>query len=702
MIKPNKIIIPLSFKPNIALLIVVFLGLLAGVLLKPQTLNKYVARLINQNGQLLAENQKIVFMDADNDGNSEEFVYYNLSNNRKPIVNQYSSQGDFQNFWELDGEVLNKFDFIQGDYNNNGFNELYVFSKDNHCLYLYVIEPFKNNHFLRKKVCVCSFTEPNSSLHLIIHKGDMADLNGDGYKEVIFSVNSRYYQTPRNVFAYDVHNNKVNKSANIGIQLVSGPIVFDIDNDGKSEVFLSTLNNTDQAWPSTDSNTIISSTIVLNHELKPLFCSKAFNTQLSVTSTFPLQTKKGNFIASVTWFLNNDKPGIARIYNTNGKIIRQRHLKLNNFIFDNKRAKYDNICLFCNDGYFYRYNEHLAVIETKNLNDNFNQVAFIDIDDDKHEEIILVKDNVIKIYRQNLKEPVKVKIPGIGSQKVSFAVKHNANKHNILSVQTDNYNFLIRYYKQTWYWWSYVFYFATALLAAGIFLTRQKLVNIQKQKVYNQAKNTMQLQIDLMRKQLDPHFLFNALNSISFSINKDDRKTAYSNLGVFSKLMRESIGSLDEMTRTIEDEISYVKNYFILEKFRFKDMFNYDIMIAPGINRSARIPKMGIFCYVEAALKKGVLPQGKPGTIEITIDTGKNNCTVVSIKDSGLHRNINNTENHTKCMITMHKLFSFYNAINTEHITVTLNDLYNDNMPAGTYVEVHFPSGFNYSADAML
>jgi len=677
---------------------VILWGLLLGYLIKPGSLREYDGRLIGNSGQLLADGQRVYYCDVNGDGESEEFIYYHLSDNRQPVVNQYSASGDFENVWYLNGEVLENFDFISGNYDHDSLNEIYLFSKDAQNLYLYGIIPHESNRFHPDKVKVCHFDFPDAARHIVVHPAGVIDLNGDGYGEVLFSVNSRFSPTPRRVFAYDIKHDSLLTSPELGPELVGAPVLYDINSDGKPELFLGSLNSTSQSWTGSNESALYSASIVLNSNLNYYSVPVLFKSRMSVTSTFPLHTPTQSYIVSISWPLKKGDAVRLLLMNQNGEVIKQKKLSNKSFVFDPARQNWNNILLFDRSGNVLKYNEELNLIDSFSIGTHINQLNYIDIDKDGSDELVVLKDNALTIYRNNITHPLEIGIPGLGVQKVYLSVKENQNQPNQLSIQNDNYQYLVSYYKHPYYWLIYVLYSVTVLISLLIYFLIVRWYRNHIEDLKKQEQKAMKLQIQLMKNQLDPHFLFNALNSIAFSINKDDRKTAYHTLGIFSKLMRETIVSIDDFSRSLEDELNYVKHYLLLEKFRFKEQFNYDIVLSPEVKQSIKVPKMCIFCYVESALKKGVLPRQEEGRIEIKIDSVKSKGIIVSIVDDGKYRNIMNPEaGFTPSMQLMARIVDFFNAFNRQKIKIDYLDLGTPEKPSGSRIQIIVPDTYSFS-----
>lgn len=695
----KKIIVLISkqTKKWLTILLVLCLGLFLGYLIKPRLYNPYIAKLDSTNGKLLADGQKFFYADIDGDGDSEEFIYYHTSDNKHPIVNQNSADGEYEYTWQLEGAIVHNFDFTFGNYNNDSKNEIYVFSADQNGIYLYGIDGTTNNTFVLNKAKVFTFDEYNIEHNIIIHSSGLYDLNKDGYKEIVISINNRYSQNGSKVVAYDIKNMLLMESDEIGLHLVGKPNVFDIDGDGYYEIFLSTLNSINYISNTASLKSMSSKTIVLNHQLKNKFEPIQFKKRLSVSSAFPLKSDTDSCIVSLNYSLNKGKNGKLLLLNNKGKEKKAIKLYSESFVFDHSRNNWEEIITHNHNGKIIHYNSELAITKQIHVGDIISQVAYIDIDKDGNDELIVVKQNSIEIYPHDYSSKVKIYIPGIGAQKLKFSIKARKQTFNSLSVQNNNNLYLISYYPYKYYWTRYLFYLLSSIACLGLFILFRFLLQKHIEGIRRIERESTYMHIDLMKNQLDPHFVFNALNSIAYSVNKDDRKTAYKNLGIFSKFMREAIVSIDDFGRTLEDEINFVKYYLILEKFRFKEKFNYDIILSPEVSKSVKIPKMCIFSYVESALKKGVLPKENGGNIELKIDTLNNEYLVIVISDDGLHRKLKDEKNITRSMIVMDRSIKFYNNFNSSPIKVTFTDLGTPDNPKGSRVEIVMPIDFSYN-----
>lgn len=665
--------------------------------LRPTVYTRYISKLQANNGKLLAEGQKIFYTDIDFDGNSEEFIYYHLSDNRQPVINEYDNKGDFQNIWYLDGQILNNFEFISGDYNHDSIQEIYVFSVSKDGILLYGLNPEKSNEFIFSKVKILPFKKKNEEDHLVIHPAGLFDLNNDGSDELILSINNRYNDSPRCLVAYNIKDDTVFRSDNFNLQLVGKPVVYDMDKDGYPEIYISTLNSTNYTANTENENAMRSTSIVLDHNLQTLFQPIDYNSRMSVSSIYPLTTDDFTGYFSMSWSLTQNCKGRLRVMDAKGNIVSEKRTNLENFVFDPSRNHWDDIITFNRLGEIKRYDTQLNVVQQLKLNDNIDQIAFIDIDKNNVEECLVVKDNSLIIFDHSFMSPTEVNVPGIGTQKLYFSVKENKTGPNFLSIQNDNYQYLVSYYKNKHYWSRYLFCLFLALFLDSLYFLIHYLVKKHIKKVQKLERESIYLHLDLVKNQLDPHFVFNALNSIAYSVNKDDRQTAYSNLGTFSKFLRETIVSIEEYGRSLEDELNAVKYYLELEKFRFKDRFDYDIILSPEVSTSVKIPKMIIYSYVVGALKKGILTQEKQGHIEIKADLKNNNTLIINVTDNGRYRNLNDENEVSTSTKVMERSIKFFNRSKDHEIKVFYKTKGTIDNPKGSNVEIHIPIGFNFT-----
>jgi LytS/YehU family sensor histidine kinase len=182
------------------------------------------------------------------------------------------------------------------------------------------------------------------------------------------------------------------------------------------------------------------------------------------------------------------------------------------------------------------------------------------------------------------------------------------------------------------WWFMTLMLLALAVAVTGLVYFYSKRKNI---KLVEENKR-LDVEHKALRNLLNPHFLYNAINSIhAFILQNDQRKTlAY--LGKFSQLVRLNLELLSADRVTLEKEIKNISLYLEFEKLRFADKLNYTIDIDPRLTLSEiQIPSFLIQPFLENAIWHGLLPREEGGNLFLKIEgAGQNLC--ITIEDDGV------------------------------------------------------------------
>lgn len=216
---------------------------------------------------------------------------------------------------------------------------------------------------------------------------------------------------------------------------------------------------------------------------------------------------------------------------------------------------------------------------------------------------------------------------------------------------------------------------------------------IEKQKE-EQLKNSFtqklqEMEMLALRSQMNPHFLFNSLNSIKHLIMTSRNEDAISYLDDFSTLLRSILYNSNREIISVEEELEIIKLYLSLEKNRMGDTFNYTIDVSSIEELSQfNIPPLLLQPFVENAIWHGLRPsQSGQKLLKITFDTS--DILKIIIEDNGIGRKASSTKNKMhKSMgmeITRERL-ALFNHSNETSIKLEIIDLESENKPLGTKV----------------
>ncbi|WP_231494696.1 histidine kinase [Polaribacter sp. Hel_I_88] len=202
------------------------------------------------------------------------------------------------------------------------------------------------------------------------------------------------------------------------------------------------------------------------------------------------------------------------------------------------------------------------------------------------------------------------------------------------------------------------------------------------------------LALKSMRSQMNPHFIFNALNSVNSFIAVNDERNANRYLSEFSALMRAVLENSDEDFIPLIKEIELLELYVKLEHNRFKDKFDYQINIDKNIDlEQFSIPPMLLQPYIENAIWHGLRYRTTKGNLEISINIKDNETISIVIMDDGIGRKKsqelktkNQLKQKSKGMSTIKNRISILNDMYKERISVNIVDV--DKNGEGTKVEL--------------
>ena len=226
-----------------------------------------------------------------------------------------------------------------------------------------------------------------------------------------------------------------------------------------------------------------------------------------------------------------------------------------------------------------------------------------------------------------------------------------------------------------------------ALLLLFTAYTQYKSVKQQKY-----ANN--QLALKSLRTQMNPHFIFNALNSVNSFIASNDERAANKYLTEFSQLMRSVLENSEEDFIPLEKEIELLQLYVKLEHFRFKDKFDYTINVSENLNiHEFVIPPMLLQPYVENAVWHGLRYKEERGLLEINFDQVDSETVKITISDNGIGRKKSKafkTENQkkqkSKGMGNIQKRISILNEMYKDKVDVMVSNVFENE--EGTRVEL--------------
>ena len=184
-------------------------------------------------------------------------------------------------------------------------------------------------------------------------------------------------------------------------------------------------------------------------------------------------------------------------------------------------------------------------------------------------------------------------------------------------------------------WWAYGVYLI--IIAGFIFLiarTQHRRL-LTKERGLNQLR---ELEMQALRAQMNPHFIFNCLSSINRFVLMNETEAASDYLTKFSRLIRTVLNNSKKALITLADELEMLRLYLDMEKLRFKDGFTYSIYIDDAVDpQSIYIPPLLFQPFAENAVWHGLMHKKEPGRLSIRLTVEKD-MMLFEIEDDGVGR----------------------------------------------------------------
>ena len=240
----------------------------------------------------------------------------------------------------------------------------------------------------------------------------------------------------------------------------------------------------------------------------------------------------------------------------------------------------------------------------------------------------------------------------------------------------------------------------SALCIAGVFMyLRQRQQWKTEKQTIESLKQKSELEIQLFRTQMNPHFFFNALYSIQNYILNNNVLESSRYLGKFARLARAILEWNEQPNVAIAKEISILEDYLSLEQLRFENRFSFNIICNEDVAADYTIPTMIIQPFVENAILHGLNKINYDGFITITIETIEEEALLkVSINDNGIginasekKENINPNKKSMALQLTQKRLTLLSTQYHKKYYFELIDKKQINSLETGTIVNVYLP-----------
>lgn len=253
-------------------------------------------------------------------------------------------------------------------------------------------------------------------------------------------------------------------------------------------------------------------------------------------------------------------------------------------------------------------------------------------------------------------------------------------------------------------WWAWLL--AAALMSLIIWRiarwaeqrqARRRMARLEREKMLKE------LQLSAVRLKAIPHFHANVLASIEYFVmnNSADEATHYMKL--YANFTSQTLSDIDKPSRSVAEEVEYVRSYLELERLRYGPGLQYSIEVAPGVSPGAQLPTMLLHTYCQNAVKHGIAAKSGVGNIRVTLSPQRREGAEgirVAVSDDGIGRSGAARSGGTSTkqgLKILGQQIDLYNRTNRNKIVQHVTDLTDkEGHPAGTCFETWVPLDYQY------
>ncbi len=676
----------------------------------PNYFQRYKSEIVDN--QPVNDNYNVYYHDMDGDSVTERICTLINRGSEIPVITYYDIDENIINQWNLEGNWLLDQKIFFGDFNNNGYAEVYCITRDGDSLFLNAKElllenglDFENRFIFKTKI----FNDDQVDAFIV--GATNMDIAGDGADEFVFTIFSGYSNQPRNTFAYDFVTDSLIKSPLSASGFSTKTNYMDINGNGVDEItgFVSAVENIHYSMPYTDSCSWL---MVLNPSkgMDFLFPPIRFDGVFGGIDPVFYSINGRKYIVTKFYCksVGNETNGyFLQLFDNNGKMITEKFLPYNEItnlsIINLNDEDHKNIFYIDDEGDIYISDTSLSInpyskLYIEGLKVNNGKSVLLDVDNDGEEEIIfmasLPSPNKLIIYRSSLKESTVIDLPE-SRQAYEWHISLKQRGDNlppIIVLQAENNVYQISYGKSQYYLLKYPVYFIAYLMLLLIFWGLQKLQYIIARYRFETENKLMRQQMALSKRQLEPHFMLNTLNNIGYMFSKENKEDGQYYFGRFASLIHRGLKYADQVETSLFEELEFVRDYLILEKNRFNGDLEFTIEAGYEIELSdIKIPHSLVFTFVENAVKHGLRHKTSHRKISIQINNVSNHIEILII-DNGIGRKQSKALKTTgtgKGLGIVANIVEGYNKLNNRNIVYNVVDLMDGNdMGIGTKITI--------------
>ena len=644
------------------------------------------------------------YTDLDNDGYAERISHFsNVVNN---CALKITTQKDvLLGQWNFNGTLTRgSSNLLIFDYDNNGKKEVFTIYNRADSVFIGGLNPANDSANIFEDIFIDKISYVRDTIHFSTVM-QAYDMDNDGFKDVVIALNAGYSKQPRRIIIWNPLKNIVTRSSSVGIKFGHFTIK-DINRDGTAEIIpiVSSTENIDKGSDIlyNDWNRWLA---IYNHELEPEF--NPIDMGEGNGSVYPLPIRQGD--RPVLFILDYNKKAENRFcfytFDWDKKNLSpwEHDISFNGDISMLGFQQADGECLLIidQDGFIHIINtKNLKLKRSINTGCKISGAMVLNVNNDSLPEVVFKNgNNQLCILSNDLKNQAQIQLPEtLESVLISYRDLSKSERH--LIVQVGHYVYEYQYEPKPYY--RIIVLLIYLLVYLGYVLSVWFIILAQKRyfkNKYEREKQLAELKLKSIRNQMDPHFTFNAVNAIASAIFKGDKQNAYTYFAKFSDLVRSTMLYSDRMTRVLDNELDFTLKYLEIEKFRFREKFDYEIKVDDEVDLNMEVPRMIIQAFAESSISNGLMHKIKNGLLVIKVYNGKDHLKIEFTDNGvGIERSKELRKDRAfKSVKIMEELITVFNEFNKPKIKYIMYDVFIDGKVSGTKVDIEIPYDIRYT-----
>jgi len=626
---------------------------------------------------LQSEKVNHYFVDLNGDGNTERiFKYFTSINKTSTII--YNPGGGIIEQFNFVGRFPSRSNVYFGDYDADSLKEIYLFTYVGDSLFLNIYEPLnKTEPIICRRFIDIAPLEGNEARYIIggLQLDQHSGLNN---KRIYFNISGALALNPRYVYSYDINNDVLNKSNFAGNSPRYTLHKYDIDNDGKNEYYgpVVASGNYHDSIPFSDQSVWL---MIYNSELDYVFPPVEFKAYPAVVTIHPFFNGRENVWSVIYQYMGtrNDLRNSLMLYSIHGDLLKSVDLDslgLSSIYYSFVHEDFIYV-VGSDDGILIKFNEKLEVvkrIQSAFFKGNlYGPYAIANVS----EEVLLVKGansmNIVDLKgRKLMKESFESQSGDAHRLEKIINYKGYSGYHYADIYNSYKFNLIKR---NRWFWFSLKLATVFVLVFFTIYLIQYIQIRQEQERLEIKMK-LREYQLISIKKQIDPHFIFNALNAIASMNLKGDSEKADEYLIRFSGLMREVLDTSEANIVSLAAELNFIRKYLSLEQLRLGREFEF-IIDVPGDCQDIQIPSMAVFTFVENAVKHGLADKKGEKVLRIHAER-ENDLVKIEVEDNGPGLDPANRSKYStgKGFAILRKMFLAYHQLTDKKIRYVISE----------------------------